>query len=382
VIALAVALAVLAGSGIAIGCTGLGLVRRFALTREPRAPSLPPMTILKPLSGDEPLLEAALASACTQQYPAFQIVFGVGDPADPALEVVRRLRARFPETDIAVVVDERQHGANRKVGNLINMLPAARYNVLVIADADVHAAPDYLARLAAALARPGVGLATTLYTGLPSQGSIAAKLGATQITHVLLPGALLARALGREDCLGATMALRRETLERAGGFHALVDHLADDNVLGRLVRALGLVVALAASVPATTVPESDIPALWRHELRWARTIRALAPAQFGASILQYPLVWSAGVVLVSHCTLWSVVLFALAWLIRAIVARQIDRALGLAIPAPVWLLPLRELLAVAVLVASFLSDRVEWRGHALVADNGRTAQMPVSPKRG
>ncbi|MBO0711483.1 MAG: glycosyltransferase, partial [Acetobacteraceae bacterium] len=228
----------------------------------------------------------------------------------------------------------------------------------------------------------GVGLATTLYTGLPSQGSIAARLGATQITHVLLPGALLARALGREDSLGATMALRRETLERAGGLAALVNHLADDNVLGRRVRALGLRVALAASVPATTVAESDLPALWRHELRWARTIRALAPAQFGASVLQYPLVWSAGAVLVSRTAPWSVVLFGLAWLIRAIVARRIDRLLGLAIQAPVWLLPLRELLSVAVLIASFLSDRVEWRGHALVADDGQTAQMPVSPKRG
>lgn len=374
--------ALCAGAGIAIGWLGLFLVRRFGRIREPRAAALAPITLLKPLSGDEPLLETALASACSQLYPQFQIVFGVASPADPALALVRRLCARFPETDIAVVINERQHGVNRKVGNLINMLPAARHDLLVIADCDIHAAPDYLARLATTLARPGVGLATTLYTGLPAQGSLAARLGATQITHSLLPGALLARALGREDCLGASMALHRETLERAGGLGALADHLADDNVLGRLVRAQGLRVALAASVPATTVAETDLAALWRHELRWARTIRALAPAQFGASVLQYPLFFSALSVLLSRGAVWAVALFALAWLVRALVARGIDRALGLAIGVPVLLLPLRELLSVAVLIAAFLGARVEWRGHALLADDGRTAQMPISPKRG
>ena len=104
------------------------------------------------------------------------------------------------------------------------------------------------------------------------EGAVAA-LGAMQINHYFLPGALLARAMGRQDCLGATMMLRRETLERIGGFAALVDHLADDNVLGRLVQRLGLTVALADTVPATTVPETTLRALWRHELRWARTIR-------------------------------------------------------------------------------------------------------------
>ena len=108
-----------------------------------------------------------------------------------------------------------------------------------------------------------------------------------QINHYFLPGALLARAMGRQDCLGATMMLRRETLERIGGFAALVNHLADDNVLGRLVQRLGLTVALADTVPATTVPETTLRALWRHELRWARTIRALVPVpvrRLGAAI--------------------------------------------------------------------------------------------------
>ncbi len=339
-----------------------------------------PVTVLKPLHGDEPLLEEALTSVCRQAYPPLQVVFGVNDAADTALPVVRRLQARFPGCDIAVVVEPTGHGANRKVGNLINMLPAAKHDVLVIADADMHVAPDWLHRLVVALDEPGVGLVTTVYTGMPvgplrpapsregrGRDAIGA-LGADQINHYFLPGALLARAMGRQDCLGATMMLRRQTLERIGGFAALVDHLADDNVLGRLVQGLGLRVALAETIPSTTVPETSLRALWRHELRWARTIRALVPLQFAASVLQYPLVWAALAVLLGSGAGWTLAWFVVAWAIRAVAARGIDRALALANRTPLWLLPLRELMSVVVMAASYTGRRVEWRGHTLEAE--------------
>ncbi len=373
----------------AIGCIGLLLAlagwaaaSRFArrTTPTPALAARPPVTILRPLHGDEPLLEEALASVCAQDYPAFQVVFGVQNPADPALHVVRRLQARFPGCDIAVVVDAAQHGSNRKIGNLINMFAAARYDILVMADSDVHVTRDYLDRLVATLARTGTGLATTIYTGIPANGGLAARLGATQITHTLLPGALLARMLGRQDCFGASMALTRATLARIGGLHALADHLADDNVLGRLVREQGLAVELAATVPATTVPETTLRALWMHELRWARTIRALEPLGFALSAAQYPLVWSALAVGLSGGETWAVALFALAWSVRGLAARGVDRALGLAIAAPVWLLPLRDVLFVGVMIASFLGGRVEWRGYSLYADNGRVPN-PTRPLR-
>jgi ceramide glucosyltransferase len=302
------------------------------------------ISVLKPLHGGEPLLEEALASICHQDYPVWQVVFGVQDPADTAMPLVRRLQARFSDCDIAVVVDPTGHGANRKVANLINMLPTAKHDVLVIADSDLHVAPDYLRSLAVALDQPGTGLVTTLYSGLPACPSVPALLGAMQINQYFLPGALLARALGREDCLGATMALRRETLDRIGGLRALVDHLADDNLLGHLVRRLGLNVGLADTVPATTVPEANLAALWRHELRWARTIRMLEPAAFAGSVLQYPLVWA---VLAVHA---------------------IDLMLHLAKRSQVWLLPLRELMSVAVMVASYAGRQVDWRGQRLQAE--------------
>lgn len=377
------ALSVLGVSAVGLlqALAGWRATARFAAEPDPEMPApAPPITILKPLHGDEPLLRHALGSVCAQDYPDFQIVFGVQAPSDTALAVLGRLRAEYKDTDIAVVVDPTRHGANLKVGNLINMLPAAKHDVLVITDSDLHVQPDYLTQIARTLAQPGTGLATTLYAGLPAFPALPARLGATQITHNFLPGALLARTLGRQDCLGATMALRRETLNRIGGLHALVNHLADDNVLGRLVQAQGLAVRLAGTVPATTVPETTFRALWRHELRWARTIRALVPGPFAASALQYPLFWASLAIPLSGATSWSWAAFFLAWAIRALAATGVDRALagklqGLAFSCPVWLLPLREWLSIGVLLASYAGRRVEWRGVSMQADT------PPPPRR-
>lgn len=364
-------LAGLALAGMGQCLAGWLAVRRFAATAlAPEPAPLPPILLLKPLHGDEPLLEAALASMCTQDYPSLRIVCGVQRPDDPAAEVVARLRARFPARDIAMVIDPTPHGANRKVANLINMMEAvpapAPGEVVVIADSDIHAAPDWLRQVAAALARPGVGLATTLYVGLAAQGGWVQRLGCSWITHTFLPGALLARGMGRQDCLGATMALGAATLAQIGGLRALADHLADDNELGRLVRAQGLHVALAAAVPATTVAESSLGGLWQHELRWARTIRALVPAAFAASAIQYPIAWALAAWAVSGGAAWAAWLFGLAWAVRAAAAQGIDRALRHGgTRAPLAWLPLRDMLALAVVATAFLGQRVTWRGQVL-----------------
>ncbi len=373
--------AALTVAGVAQGLAGCFLTVRFARESASarNADTVPadgcaPVTILKPLHGDEPLLADALATLCAQDHPApFQIVFGVGDARDTAIPAVRALQARYPALDIALVVDGTRHGANPKVGNLINMLPAAKHAILVIADSDVHVRKDYLRVLARTLEQPGVGLVTTLYTGLPAFSVPASLLGTTQITHIFLPGALLSRALGRRDCLGATMALRRETLDRIGGLESLKDHLADDNVLGQRVRAAGLGVALAPMVVATTVPERTVAALWRHEMRWARTVRALEPAGFAASLVQYPIFWALLAVLASSGASWTYMMVLLAWLSRALTAMAIDRALapmtpGLALRCPVWLLPPRDVLSAVEWAASHAGRRVDWRGLTLQAD--------------
>ena len=263
------------------------------------------------------------------------------------------------------MIDPTQHGVNRKISNLINMYPRAKHDVIIMADSDIHAPAGYLSQLASALAKDGVGLVTTLYAGLGASGTLAARLGAAQINHNFLPGALLARALGREDCLGATMALRRETLEAVGGLHALVHHLADDAVLGRLVSSRGQRVALASTLPATTVPEMRVAELFAHELRWGRTIQSLAPIGFAMSSLQYPLFWAALIAGLSGFQPWSIAAFAAVWLVRATVMMGIDGCLGLTTAVPIGLLPLRDLLSVGVILASYGGSEVAWRGHVV-----------------
>ena len=367
------ALAGLTAGGIAQAAVGWAAVSRFRSRAVPAPLPLPPVTILKPLHGNEPMLLDALSSVCAQDYPAFQVVFGLQDPDDPALDVVQELRCRFPAVAIDVVVDRTQHGANRKIGNLINMLPSARHDVLLIADSDMHVAPDYLRRVVAAM-RPGVGLVTSLYTGLAAAPSLPGQLGAAYINHTFLPGALLARWLGRQDCLGATMALTRDTLERVGGLASLADELADDAVLGARVRGLGLRVALADTVPATTVPESNLPSLFEHELRWARTVKSVTGLGFASSVVQYPLFWAVLALGVSRGEGWAWLLFTAAWAVRAFTAISLDRHFGVASPLTFWCLPFRDLLSMTVVLASYRTRRVAWRGQVMIA--GRPGLVP------
>jgi ceramide glucosyltransferase len=365
-------------AGLAQATASSVLVRRFAHLRDEAATGrLPAVTVLKPLYGDEPGLFESLSTYCAQDYPDFQIVFGVADQNDEAAGVARRVAAAFPARDIAIVVDSRRYGSNGKVSNLINMVAHARHDVLVVADSDMRARPDLLRRIAATLGKPGTGLVTTLYAALPTQPTLTAKLGALQISQVFLPGAVLSRALGRQDCLGATMALTRATLMRIGGFEALKDVLADDNMLGQKIRALGLDVRLAHAVPVTNVTETRMGSLYTHELRWARTLRGIAPVPFALSALQYPLFWGL-VALVAAPGIWSLSAFLLLWGWRAlaalVVAVTLHPMLGaLAFPPALWLLPVRDCLSIAVMIASYASRRVVWRGHKMFADRGAAA---------
>ena len=386
-------------SYLVAAAAGLGMVQAMAgalaarqFTRRPPAPPhpLPAVTVLKPLHGGEPLLEQALATFCAQDYPAYQLVFGVSHALDPAVAVVARLRQRFPDVAMDLVVCDSQHGCNRKVSNLINMAEAARHDVLVMADSDLHVAPDYLRRVVSALAEPGAGLVTTLSVGLPATERLPERLAASQITYGFLPGVLLARRLGRQDCLGVTMALRRDTLARAGGLAALADHLADDAALGRLVRAQGLSVTLAATLPATTVADARLADAFEHELRWARTIRAQAPLGYAASVLQYPIVFAACAALLSGFASWALAAVAAAWAIRALSAMVLDRTLrpfvgecahARALRAPLWLLPGRDLMSAAVMVASYRTRRVVWRGHTMYASRAPGAAAPAVAAR-
>jgi ceramide glucosyltransferase len=365
---LAVAAALFSGAGLVQAALGVHAIRRFQTRGAAPTAVRPPVSVLKPLKGDEPLLETALTSFCLQLRPDDQIVFGVQDRGDPAIAVVERLQAAFPDLQLVLIVDQTPHGGNGKIANVINMWPAVRHDVIVLADSDIHAPPDFLDCMAAALAAPGIGVVTSLYAGLAGVPGLVARFGAAHINHVFLPGVLVGRMLGREDCLGAAFAIRRSTLAQIGGFPALLPYLADDAAIGSLVRDLDLKVALAPTLVSTTVGETSAAALFQHELRWARTIRSLAPVSYATSLLQYPVAWALVAMLAADLRPWSVALGATAWLTRGRVMRLTARQLGID-TFSAWLIPLREVLSVMILVTSYLGNRVVWRGRIMEARN-------------
>jgi ceramide glucosyltransferase len=370
--------AVLVAAGAAEVVLGWLAVRRFSLAA-PVPGSRPPVSVLKPLHGEESLLEEALSGFCAQDYPEIQLVFGVQDPADRALAVVARLRERFPDLAKTTVIDDTPHGQNGKISNLVNMVPHARHPVVLVSDSDMHVGPDYVARVIDTLEQPGTGLVTSVYTGRPARACIASALGCAYINQIFLPGVLLARWLGRQDCMGATMALRRETLERIGGFRALASYIADDAVLGHRVVGLGLKVALAPVAPQTTVEERRLADIAAHELRWARTNRGVAPLAFAASILiQFPLFW-AGLLctlMPNEASAWAA--FAGMWALRAVCGADIERRLGAPV-TPFWLAPVRDTMSVCISLVAYAGRRVAWRGRLLHnTDHRLFAGAPVT----
>lgn len=341
------------------------LVRRFARAPRPRPAEKPAISILKPLAGDEPGLAANLASLCRQDYPQFQVVCGALDPADSALGVARQVAEDFSAADFAVVAGFPLPGRNRKVANLLSMLPQARHGVVAIADSDIYADGHYLDDLAAALERPGVGLVTCLYVGRPGEG-LWSRLEALGVNHGFLPSTLVARALGRNDgCFGATMALRRSVLDRIGGLEPLRDLLADDWALGSAVRRSGLKIALAARWVDMVVQQSSLAALFAHEVRWGRTVAAVDRPAYIASVITQPLALSALAALCAGGSWPFLALAGIAAACRLLAIRVQEKALDLP-RAPVGLLLVREILTFAVYLAACHGRKVHWRGHDYV----------------
>ncbi len=345
-------------------------VRQFAARTPPRAPVEEAATILKPLHGKDAELYENLRSFCIQRYSTYQIVFGVRNADDAAIPIVRRLIAELPEKDLALVIDPRVAGTNYKVSNLENMMAQAKHDILVIADSDMHVAPDYLAAVTASLGGAENGLVTCLYRGRPVSG-LWSQIGAMFVNYGFLPSALVGQWTQPGDaCFGATMALRRGIYDAIGGFATLRDQLADDYMLGAAVRRLGKTIVLSPHLVDTVVCEPSLGALLRHELRWARTIRSLAPWGYAASVVTHPVALAAGAVVLSGFALSALAVFAVALLVRLVMIRVIERAVRL--PAsPTWLVPLRDLLSFAVFIVSFLGNNVAWRDQSFrVAADG------------
>ena len=339
-------------------------LRKAPVITEPRA-----VSVLKPLCGNEPALYANLRSFCTQDYPCFELVFGVRDPEDPALAIVARLRREFPALQIRVAVEAEPSGVNRKVSNLVNMLPHASHDLIVVADSDTRVEKGYLRAVLAPLTDARNGLVTCVYHREPARG-FWSRLGAMYINDWYTPCVLLAWLFGdRRYVSGQTIAMRRETLAAIGGFDGVASHLADDYQLGDNVRRLGLRVVLSPYVPCTVQSEPTFAALAAHELRWMRTLRTLAPGSFRFLCLSFTLpLLLIGVALTGlHLSETTLILAALTLTGRLGVAALAR----LARPASLWellLLPLRDVALFWTWSRAFFTSRVSWRGSEFEVD--------------
>ena len=252
-------------------------------------PNTTAVTILKPLHGAEPRLMENLATFLAQDHGGpVQFLCGVGSVDDPAIRVVEALKAAHPHAAIDLVIDPARHGSNAKVGNLVNMMPHAHHDALVLSDSDMAVPRDYLSRVLAGLALPGTGAVTCLYRGRGDAGfwsCVAAAGPSWQFLAGLSVG--IAGGLA-QPCMGSTIALRRETLAAIGGFGAFADILADDHAIGQAVAARGQRVTVPPLLLTHAHDDEDFRAVWRHELRWAATVRGVAPMGYAGSIVTYP----------------------------------------------------------------------------------------------
>ncbi len=344
----------------------------------PTPPGAHPVSILKPLRGTDPEMYESFRSHCLQEYPEYEIIFGVSDPADPAAELVERLKLEFPQRAIRLLVCSENLGPNTKVSNLTQMLRQAKHENILVNDSDIRVPPDYLRRTMAPLADPQVGLVTCLYRGIASP-TLGSRLEGLGISTDFAAGVLAARQLegGIRFGLGSTLAFRRRELEAVGGFEALVDYLADDYEMGRRIAERGLRVTLSDVVVETFLPAYTVRQFVEHQLRWGRTVRDSRRWGYLGLVLTFGFPWAVLSVVASHGAPWSWALLAAALTLRFAVALVVgwsvlsDRQVLRLLP---WL-PLRDLVAALVWAASLAGRRVVWRGDSFILKDGKLARI-------
>jgi ceramide glucosyltransferase len=334
----------------------------------------PPLSILKPVHGRDPQFYEAILSHARQEYPEFEILFGTNNPQDPALPDIRRLQREFPNRRIETVI-VKSDAPNAKVGVLAELAKHARNPVLLVNDSDIVVEPGYLHAVTAPLTDPGVGLVTCLYRAAAQ--SLPSRSEALGIATEFAPSVMVARLLGVADfALGSTMVFRAETLERIGGFPAIANYLADDYQLGRHIARLGYRIEFARVVVETDLGGGSWGQIWRHQLRWSRTIRVSRSSGYYGYV-------------VTHATLWSLVALAAGQWQVAAAALAVRMAAGVWIGAGIlkdrrvlrdfWMIPLRDLFGFAIWAGGLSGDTVQWRDRQLrLRPDGRILDDPHS----
>jgi ceramide glucosyltransferase len=355
--------------------------RRFLRERRAADKSVRPtqaVSILKPLRGTDPEMYESFRSHCLQDYPDYELIFGVSDENDPTIPLVERLMAEFPQRSIRLIICREKLGANTKVSNLAQMVRQARHEYLIVNDSDIRVGPDYLRRVLAPLNDPKTGLVTCLYRGI-ANSTLGSRLESLGISTDFCAGVLVAQTVESaiRFGLGSTLAFRRRELAAIGGFEGLVDYLADDYQIGKRVADLGQNVHLSSEVVETFLPHYTIGEFLDHQLRWARTVRDSRRWGYLGLGLTFGLPWALLALLAARGAEWGWALLAVVaagrFAVAVVVGRYVlqDRQVGKLLA----LIPVRDVIAILVWLAGFFGHNVMWRGESFILKNGRLARV-------
>ena len=349
----------------------------WRLRSQPTVRSLPSkrpaVSVLKPLYGEEPQLDTALRSFFVQDYPHYQLVFGVRRGDDPSLKVVRRLCQEYPLQAVRIVINPSLHGKNNKVSNLINILRRADHDILAISDSDIIVRSDYLTQVVAPLSDPGVGVVTCLYQGRP-QANLWSLLGSLFVGGWFGTSVKVSHLIGaRGFSFGASIAMRREALESIGGFESIRNALADDFQLGALTRKRGLRSVLIGHSVETVVAEPSFEAMVQHELRWMRTIRQVQPLGY-LGMFMTASISTALIGVAMTNSFWSQMM--LVTTLAAMTVRHLLQSPSHTreLLIELALLPVRDLLIFSLWVVAFAGRSVTWQDVSLRVDRSGSIQ--------
>jgi ceramide glucosyltransferase len=359
--------------------------------RGPWAEFAPGVSLLKSLKGIDPGMMDAFRSHCRQSYAGeFELLFGVASLDDPAAAVVKQLQAEFPERAIRLVECPQRLGTNGKVSTLVQLAAHARYEFLLINDSDITVSPRYLERVMCCFApaprdrgkaQAPVGLVTAFYRGR-AHDTLPSRLESLGISAEFMASVLLSKMIegGLHYGLGSTLAVRREALEKAGGLMPLVNYLADDYELGARVVHAGYRVEVSTEVVETSVPAYGWRGFFDHQLRWLRTVRCSRPGGYVGLMVTHGLGWALVNVLTSGLSPVSLWLLGLSFFLRLAQAMTVGAAVlgDHEVLARLWLLPVRDAIAMGLWVAGFAGDTIVWRGERFALKDGKLARVERS----
>jgi ceramide glucosyltransferase len=335
----------------------------------------PPVSVLKPLHGLEPRLEDCLESFFTQRYGDFEIVFAARNGADAAWPVVNRLRERYPHVKTSIVYTGEPLYANAKVSSLEQMIDAAAFSHLVIADSDARVTPDCLTEVIRPLLDPHVGVVTCLYRGVPI-GGLCSQFEALGMSVDLTAGVIVADMLeGMRFALGPTMATRKDVVALVGGIGSLGEYCADDYILGERAHAAGKVVLLSEHVIEHVVVNRTLRASLQHQARWMRSTRFSRPRGHVGTALTFAMPFGVlGLIVAVAQQRVGLAAGLFAWAIVNRVLLSIIVGWGVVRDRNArrrcWLYPVRDLLGFAIWCSSFLSSEIVWRNERYVLEPG------------